>query len=254
MLGATAGRHLVQIVITNPGSISVKGGAVYTDDFFKENNNFQSVDKASNLQAPRKETIFDFHSMCFNLENYTEFNMPENSSIHKTYMNEYNDLCVLRFFENPDPIPFNENSSKEMRLFYRILLADSHAGIVETDFVEMANLKVVRVISKHPQEPTGITFTGSLSFYHQDKSYSINIQCIEQETTGMRETVVANELLIDDEDSWMQDPYDPTFNGTLLKSRADDIEWDEKFPEHPLSRLRASLRKIAFTFKFKHNE
>ena len=43
---------------------------------------------------------------------------------------------------------------------------------------------------------------------------------------------------------WMQDPYDPTRDDKLMRNRADDEQHDRKFPEHPLTLLRAELERL----------
>src|SRR5574341_218771 len=41
--------------------------------------------------------------------------------------------------------------------------------------------------------------------------------------------------------NWFQDPYDPQYQGRILRSMGDDEKYDELFPHHPLSRLRRIL-------------
>jgi hypothetical protein len=43
---------------------------------------------------------------------------------------------------------------------------------------------------------------------------------------------------------WFVDPYDPAYTGPVLRSIADSEEFDNRIPDHPLSRLRRTLREL----------
>jgi len=76
----------------------------------------------------------------------------------------------------------------------------------------------------------------------------------EQGTTGVREAVVTADLMnqgkltIDGyKKYWCQDPYEPAYRGadrSVLRSMSDDERYDEKFPEHPLSKVRRLLATL----------
>ena len=71
---------------------------------------------------------------------------------------------------------------------------------------------------------------------------------------GVRESAVSTELLNDcklslaDYDvSWAQDPYEPAYaavDRTALRCLADDERYDQRFPDHPLSKVRRMLRLL----------
>ncbi len=52
-------------------------------------------------------------------------------------------------------------------------------------------------------------------------------------------------------EDWLKDPYDPTFEGRVLRNPADDEHWDALFPDHPLSRCRRHLRMLAERLSWK---
>jgi hypothetical protein len=43
---------------------------------------------------------------------------------------------------------------------------------------------------------------------------------------------------------WFMDPYDPKYKGEVIRSITDNEEYDEEFPNHPLSRLRSTLKTV----------
>ena len=46
------------------------------------------------------------------------------------------------------------------------------------------------------------------------------------------------------------DPYDPRYRGIILRSVADNEEYDDEFPDHPLSRLRSTLKTVRDSLQF----
>lgn len=46
---------------------------------------------------------------------------------------------------------------------------------------------------------------------------------------------------------WMRDPYDESRRDPLMKNGADDRAFDAKFPDHPLSLVRAELASTEAT-------
>jgi hypothetical protein len=73
----------------------------------------------------------------------------------------------------------------------------------------------------------------------------------EHGMTGVREAVITAELMnagaltiASYQQSWAQDPYDPAYTGvdrSVLRFMSDDRKYDERFPAHPLSKVRRVL-------------
>ena len=51
-------------------------------------------------------------------------------------------------------------------------------------------------------------------------------------------------------EGWFVDPYDPKYRGVVLRSITDSEEYDEQFPNHPLTRLRSTLKKVRDSLQF----
>ena len=70
----------------------------------------------------------------------------------------------------------------------------------------------------------------------------------EHGTTGVREAMITAELfnagsmtIEDYERSWARDPYDSKYRGvdrSVLRFVSDDESYDERFPQHPLTKVR----------------
>lgn len=50
--------------------------------------------------------------------------------------------------------------------------------------------------------------------------------------------------------NWFRDPYDPEYSGRILRTIADDEQYDALTPHHPLSRLRRTLSTVRRTLSF----
>ncbi len=116
--------------------------------------------------------------------------------------------------------------------------AGSGARPVECELARIAGIPAVRQIVKIPQQPSGMTYVGSFTIPFAKFSYVIKIQCEERGMTGLREAallseaIAADEVTIDPESPHpIQGAWDP-----------DSERYDERFPAHPLSRLRRHLR------------
>jgi hypothetical protein len=51
-------------------------------------------------------------------------------------------------------------------------------------------------------------------------------------------------------EGWFTDPYDPKYKGMVLRSVTDNEKYDEEFPDHPLSRLRSTLKTVRNSLQF----
>lgn len=137
-----------------------------------------------------------------------------------------------------------------LRSYYREMITNAGGALVELDVVQVARVQAVRLCLKVPQPQSGMTYIASLTLPFRDFSFVVKTQCAETGMTGMRDTVVFAKLgmSVNAEsgvaEGWAQDPYDPTFVAPLLRNRSDDSMWDEKFPEHPLSRCRRYLDSL----------
>jgi hypothetical protein len=152
-------------------------------------------------------------------------------------------------------------SIDEVRRFYRVTVADSGGAIIEVDTRTLSGCTAVRVIVKvqqqQQQQPHGMTYVGSITLPFRDFSFVAKAQCEERGTAGVRDSVVMDEALregrvmIDAEtqllQGWMCDPYDSTLGGGFHRNLSEAPEYDERFPDHPLSRLRRIMRQIEST-------
>lgn len=178
----------------------------------------------------------------------------ENGREVRTWQHGDGDVMTPRFFAAPDPTPFDMRDVEQLRAFARMMATSNGGGLVEADRWKHGTYLGMRGLTKMPQVPSGFTYVGDL-IAQGDVGFAIKVECPETGMTGQRETAVALALGIDPAPGllsrmfgkgprWHQDLYDEKLRAPVMRSQADDRQWDEKFPTHPLSRLRRHLRAI----------
>ena len=166
------------------------------------------------------------------------------------WQNDVGDGLSLTLAPHPPALGAPLDDLNALRRFVRTEAAEAEAGIVEVDVIDLDTLPAVRFIVKKPQQPSGMTYEGTLLLPRRDFSFTIRVLCRETGVTGRRDAAVFLRLAAehdvpeDTPDGWFSDPYDPLFEGRTLRNLSDDPEWDDLFPDHPLSRCRAHLQML----------
>jgi hypothetical protein len=144
----------------------------------------------------------------------------------------------LNYFPIPPDLPAGAGSVGQLRDFYAARLAGSGGRLVELDVLRRPAASL-RVIVKIPQQPSGLTYVGSLTIPFRDFSYVIKAECKEHGVTGLREAIL-----------WalrMQAGDKPVMQGgefRLSDWAPDDEQYDAKFPDHPVTRARSFLKRV----------
>ena len=136
------------------------------------------------------------------------------------------------------------------RHFARELATNSSGGLLEAEQVVDAPGTHWTLIYKVLQVPA-YRFTGMVFSEHSPHEFMWTIVDGERGTTGVREAIVTSELMQAGEltpetypSAW-HDPYDLEFSGvdrSRMRFISDDARYDERFPEHPLTRVRELQR------------
>jgi hypothetical protein len=174
----------------------------------------------------------------------------------RVWFTEDGDPVTLHYFPGPPPIPVDLSDLDAVRDFYRTTAMRGGAAIIEVDTIAVQGCTAVRTIVKRPQAPHGITYVGCITIPFPSFSLVLKIQCAEYGTTGIRDAVVADELIgqgrlaLDPRvGGWMQDPYDPSLRDGFRRNLSEDAKYDARFPTHPLSRLRPRLARLQDTIQ-----
>jgi len=157
---------------------------------------------------------------------------------------------ALTVTSQPMPLPTLADSVS-VQQWSRAIAEASHGGLIESSADPNVLGGSVRLIHKQLRLPAYL-FTGML--FTRNPAFIWTVVGRERGTTGVREAVITAELLqagrltiTDYEQSWAQDPYEPTYGGvdrSVLRFRSDDDAYDPRFPNHPLSKVRRVLAAL----------
>jgi serine/threonine protein kinase len=129
-------------------------------------------------------------------------------------------------------------------------------GLIEVHGEKRAAGETVTYIYKRFDTP-GYIFTGVLVFPGDTMSFIWTTMAREtgasigtREATITAELISADRMTADDYTTiWAHDPYDPAYDGVArecLRCLSDDEVYDQRFPDHPLSRIRRLLASLPY--------
>lgn len=159
-----------------------------------------------------------------------------------------NALISLNFFDIQPNIPTVKNLDF-LKDFYRNSISEANGGVVEVSLLTVNNVPSVKTIFKIPQPESGMTYIASVTIPFENCSFVIKIQAAEVGTTGIRDAVILNQMLMSGEvtlgedrlENWFEDPYNPNFKNGTLMNKSEQEKYDIEFPEHPLSVSRIAI-------------
>ena len=115
------------------------------------------------------------------------------------------------------------------------------------------NRQYVYSIVKTKCEPSGVEYFMLMHVAYEDIAINVNGHFVEAGMTGMRDTMVwelacrQGLVSISNNSKWMYDPYDKTMDRPYMMNLSEKEEYDEMFPEHPLSQCRKFVKLITQT-------
>ncbi len=109
--------------------------------------------------------------------------------------------------------------------------------------------KYVYSIVKSGMEPSGVQYILILQIHYPHSVLNIQSYYNEIGITGMRDAKIYEKAkregkLTGDFGGWAEDPYDPADVRGLRMNLSESEEYDEMFPEHPLSVLRSFVDEV----------
>jgi len=142
-------------------------------------------------------------------------------------------------------------------------------GIVSVDPRVSASRPAIEIIYKRT-EGMGYRYTGMLVVEFSGYWCQVTGVFAERGVTGLREARLTARLLESGQLKvrkhpfyrriftrssgyvlgWFVDPYDAKYRGVVLRSVADSEEYDAQFPDHPLTRLRSTLKTVRDSLQF----
>jgi hypothetical protein len=185
--------------------------------------------------------------------------LRQEEEAQRAWLTATGDTVSTHFFPLAPDILAALDDIDELRRFYRRTVTTTGLGMIEVDTLRIDGCTAIRTVFK--ALPTGRIYLGAITLPFRDFSFVVKAQCPEYGMTGLRDTVLLNEMLasgrikLDEANKdgaipgWMRDPYDPAVDSPMRRNLAEDEEYDSRFPDHPLSRCRALLHRLQDSLK-----
>ena len=127
------------------------------------------------------------------------------------------------FFDVVPDCPRDLSKDEDLHEFYSKQLETVNGKVVEVTSSSIGSIPVIALIIKMPQETSGMSYLTSITVACDTFSFVVKAQCEEHGITGMREAALFAK-------NGIEIGMDFDF---------DNPEFDEDFPDHPVSRARA---------------
>lgn len=123
-------------------------------------------------------------------------------------------------------------------------------GLVEVgEGITQSNTEYVYRILKMNLKPNGVQYQLTMQLYKNGNGVLISGYFDEAGTTGIREVMVFDLLrrkgkISEDMENWTADPYDKSVTSGFLMNRSEQKQYDDIFPEHPLTVVRNLIKHL----------
>jgi hypothetical protein len=163
------------------------------------------------------------------------------------------------FFAGSVSLPFADANA--IRADYAREAADNGGAQIDFGIINIAGFNAICNTLKIPDKKrdTGIIVIGKIGFAFENCAWVINFESREGALTGVREAVVMDELMREGQvqlqpggvNGWVVD--EKIRPNTLRTNRSDAPQYDQRFPDHPLSAVRAAMNRTIKACKFDDN-
>jgi hypothetical protein len=169
-----------------------------------------------------------------------------------TWSNASNQFRMLELIAGSGGFPaINAASIDDYRRVMRQNALEQGHGILEVQMTCVDGFNAIKTITKYPLEhQLGFGYNGWLCVPLPTMTFNIYSKALEQHFSDQRAVIfgalaLAKEINANtDPHAWIQDPYDPEFDEVALHHLADQTQFDDLFPQHPLTLIRQDLERL----------
>ncbi len=175
--------------------------------------------------------------------------LREESEFHRMWSTNTHVYIRFQLLNVPPSYPYDFTDIAAARNYYEQQSVENGSAMISVDFDHSADVDIMKGVFKYRSpEPhdLGMYFVGVLALLFRDLSFQINVESMETETTGLREVAVA---LLSDESSTVDDEpimvesademFEHMRKRPVRRTPSDDEDYDDSFPDHPLSKVRS---------------
>ena len=171
---------------------------------------------------------------------------PPNSIVFEKDTDTATNILMLFFIDKSEAMPFG-NEKGVIDTVHNILSDEQGLIEVKSGTVSSGTSFIYTVVKTHRQ-PSGMQYILTLQLDFGVSVLNLQGYFTEEGITGERDAAIweyaMREKIISTEDqsNWFADPYDPGFQRGIPMNFAERAQFDQAFPEHPLSELRKFVR------------
>lgn len=176
--------------------------------------------------------------------------LPENPEGCVSYGKQTeNALCMVSIYPIAPEDAMDFNDKKALIDWIHHTLAENQALIEVENGRRISGFPYIySIVKTYNGEEEGVGYTLILDFLLRPNSSIVRVQGFFQEfgVTGVRDASVFAHLSQEDkgfsEDKWFFDPYDPDSEAPYKMNQSELAEYDDLFPDHPLSQCRMLIQ------------
>lgn len=162
-----------------------------------------------------------------------------------------NSACLAMYSAIPSDKAMPFNSRDQVIAGIRGSLAQDQGIIeVETGITNSGKKYIYSIVKTVNRGSIGVQYSLMMHIgYYADHVFQVEGFFDETGYTGGRDTAVFAILQKDGKigpnyEGWAEDPYDPEFKQGILMNASERENFDEAFPEHPLTQARILVKTI----------
>ena len=171
---------------------------------------------------------------------------PPGSIVFEKDTPDATNILIFFFIEKSEALPFDDRDGLIDSLHH--CLGENQGIIAVRTGKTDAGVSFVFTIVKNLKQPSGVQYILTLQMDFDSMVLNLQGYFDEEGVTGTRDAAVyeyaMREGIISSQDKskWCADPYSPDFRSGALLNLAEQEEFDDSFPTHPLSELRRFVK------------
>jgi hypothetical protein len=191
--------------------------------------------------------------------------LREQSKGHRAWVSDQRVAHLLRFEEGPPNWPFDLSDPDAAAYFYFNQSTDMKGAMLSMDVLHACGgeVEVLRGLFKYRApvpKSLAMAYVGILWIPFETCRFQINVEAMEMGETGLREAMAMavepegwpqqeGPVPIIENEEQLAAMYEKASQEPAQEFPSDDVKWDVGFPDHPLTKVRLRLTKIANSLK-----
>lgn len=210
--------------------------------------------------AAKAKPAVSVDSLTFDL---TDCSLHQQGDNERGWINPARVAHTLRFWFGPPDWPFDLRDPEGAADFYREQCADKGGVMLSMGVATLGGHEALHGLFKYrAPAPRNLAmyYVGILWIPFREGSFQVNVEAMELGQTGGREAAVS----LIERDAWpkapagtppikvksVQEMFAHMGSQPIRQLPSDDEKYDQSFPDHPLSKVRARLSEVMATLKF----